>query len=138
MNFRVVAAAVILHKDEILLGRKLPGVGPYPDSFVLPGGGVKLGTESAQQAIIRELSEEIGIHVDQEVMEPLGFDEDDAPNKYGEMTHFIFLFFKLKLNTKIVQPGDDIASLEWVKVHQLKQLPIPGPSTRLFTRLGYL
>lgn len=64
MNRKVVevAAAVIRRPDgRFLLGQRAPG-GFYPGYWEFPGGKVEAG-ESPRDALIRELREELGLHV---------------------------------------------------------------------------
>ena len=71
------------------MGKPPKGVGPYPDTWHIPGGGVELGKESLIEALRREVKEETNIEITDII--PIGFSEDREPNKHGEMTHYIFL-----------------------------------------------
>lgn len=57
-----VAAAVILRPDGRFLLASRPADKPYPGYWEFPGGKIEAG-ESAHQALIRELEEELGIEV---------------------------------------------------------------------------
>jgi 8-oxo-dGTP diphosphatase len=57
-----VAAAVITRPDGYFLLASRPADKSYPGYWEFPGGKIEPG-ESAQQALIRELDEELGIHV---------------------------------------------------------------------------
>jgi 8-oxo-dGTP diphosphatase len=55
-----VAAAVLVRDDgKVLLAQRLPGT-PYPGYWEFPGGKLEAG-ESARDALVRELDEELGI-----------------------------------------------------------------------------
>ena len=57
-----VAAAVLVRDDgTVLLAQRLPGT-PYPGYWEFPGGKLEAG-ESARDALVRELDEELGITV---------------------------------------------------------------------------
>jgi 8-oxo-dGTP diphosphatase len=57
-----VAAAVLIRDDgRVLLAQRLPGT-PYPGYWEFPGGKLEAG-ESAHDALVRELDEELGISV---------------------------------------------------------------------------
>jgi len=57
-----VAAAVLIRDDgRVLLAQRLPGT-PYPGYWEFPGGKLE-GGESAHDALVRELDEELGISV---------------------------------------------------------------------------
>ena len=54
-----VAAAVVWRDGRVLLTRRPPG-GPFGLKWEFPGGKLEPG-ESAEQALVRELSEELGV-----------------------------------------------------------------------------
>ncbi len=56
---RFVAAALILRDGEVLIGQRRPDQ-PMGSLWEFPGGKIEPG-ESAQEALARELSEELGI-----------------------------------------------------------------------------
>jgi 8-oxo-dGTP diphosphatase len=57
---RFVAAGLIVRGDEILIGQRRPDQ-PMALLWEFPGGKIEAG-ESAEQALARELDEELGIH----------------------------------------------------------------------------
>src|SRR5580700_9463476 len=62
---RTIVSALIFSKDgKLLMGMKDPnGGGVYADCWHIPGGGVDEG-ETQEQALQRELFEEVGINTD--------------------------------------------------------------------------
>ena len=57
-----VAAAILVRDDgRVLFAQRLPGT-PYPGYWEFPGGKLEAG-ESAHDAVVRELDEELGIRV---------------------------------------------------------------------------
>ncbi|HUQ84723.1 MAG TPA: NUDIX domain-containing protein [Candidatus Limnocylindrales bacterium] len=125
MKSRVIVAAVIEKDGKILLGRKKPGVGPYPDTWHLPGGGVNLGEETIDEAILREVKEETGLEVYK--LERIVFDEDFEPDKHGEKTHYVFLVYNMRAKSLEVIAGDDLIELKWFFKSDLNSLPLPRP-----------
>ena len=57
-----VVAAVLTDGDRVLLVHRSPSRRWYPDVWDLPGGHVEPG-ESEPSALVRELREELGVHV---------------------------------------------------------------------------
>lgn len=64
---RFVAAALIVRNGEVLIGQRRPDQ-PMASLWEFPGGKIEPG-ESPEQALVRELSEELGIQA--EVAAPL-------------------------------------------------------------------
>lgn len=136
MKSRIIVAAIIEKNGEILLGRKPDDVGPYPNTWHIPGGGVDLDDETLEEALRREIKEETGLEVGE--LENIGFDEDKEPDKYNELTHYIFLVFKTTVKRQTEVAGDDINKLKWVKKSELHKFPLTRPSQKLFKKLGWL
>jgi 8-oxo-dGTP diphosphatase len=65
---RFVAAALILRDGQVLIGQRRADQ-PMPSMWEFPGGKIEPG-ESPEQALARELNEELGIHavIDQPVI----------------------------------------------------------------------
>ncbi|MFH2021433.1 MAG: NUDIX domain-containing protein [archaeon] len=136
MKSRVVVSAVIEKGDFLLFGKKKKDQAPYPNKWLILGGGVNLPDEKIEDALRREIMEEANI----EVTEPerVFFDEDFAEDKHGEMTHYIYLTFRAQYKSGDAKAGDDIEQLKWVSRSMLKELDICEPSIKLFRKLGYL
>lgn len=62
-----VVAGLLRRGDRVLLCHRAPDRSWYPDAWDLPGGHVEDG-ETPEQALVRELREELGV----EVAAPLG------------------------------------------------------------------
>lgn len=134
MKTRICVVAVIEKDSKILMGNKARDIGPYPNTWRLPGGGVEEG-ESLEDAIKREIKEET--YLDVESVEEIGVYEDEEPDKNGEMTHYVFNVFKVKSSGKYAV-SEEFPSLKWVDKKQLTNTPLARPSIKLFKELGYL
>jgi 8-oxo-dGTP diphosphatase len=66
---QVVTAALIEH-ERLLLGHRSAGRASYPSVLDLPGGHVELG-EAPLDALVRELTEELGIRISPPAAPPL-------------------------------------------------------------------
>ncbi len=132
MRVRIIVSALIEKDGNFLFGRKAPGVGPYPDQWLIIGGGVEETDETLEQALRREVKEETGLEITnlQQVM----FDEDIREKK-GEMIHMILLNYKADWLSGKPRPGDDITTLQWVKKTDLLNLDIPDVTKRLLKKL---
>lgn len=136
MKSRVIVVGLIEKDNAILLGKKSGDTGPYPNAWHNPGGGINLDEESLEEALRREIKEEAGIEIQN--IEQLGFDEDNESDKYGEMTHYIFLDFRAKWLSGEIKAGDDMQEMKWVKKDELKNLNLNKPAQKLFKKLNFI
>lgn len=136
MKSRVIVAAIIKKDGKFLLGSKPKGVGPYPDTWHLLGGGANLEEENLEEAIRREIKEEAGIELLE--LKKVSFDDGYEPDKHKEMTHYVFLVFEGEYKSGEVRAGDDIVELKWFTNSELKSIPLPKPTLKVFKELGYL
>lgn len=77
----VVAAALINDNDEILLAQRPKGK-DLADSWEFPGGKVEKN-ETPEDALIRELKEELDIDVEAHNLEPFWFLSHDYTKEFG-------------------------------------------------------
>lgn len=115
-NYRV--CAIILHNNQLLAMKDEHS--PY---YYLPGGRVQLH-ETAENAILRELKEELGI--DATISRPLWFNqsfftEDVTHQKYHELCLYYLIDFE---NTHLLSKGKSFIIQENHKTHQFEWLPI--------------
>jgi 8-oxo-dGTP pyrophosphatase MutT (NUDIX family) len=132
----VVVAVVIDNEGRVLLGKKLPDVGPYPNKWHLPGGKLEQGEELLDESLKREVKEETGLYVLD--AKPIFFDEDVTEDKHGVPTHYVFLDYECKVKDSDAVPSADLITLQWFKKCELNELELNKPSIRLFKRLGFL
>jgi len=76
---RIVAALIADERGHVLLVRKRG-----TDAFMQPGGKYEPG-ENAREALVRELSEELGITASTSDLDYLGYFEADAANEAGHV-----------------------------------------------------
>ena len=116
-NYRV--AAILLDGERILAMHDERS--PY---FYLPGGRVRMG-ERAEDAILREVREELGVEA--QIVRPLWlnqafFNEDVARVDYHELC----LYFLLDVSgTDLLSRGDRFRGPELRHVHDFEWLPFP-------------
>lgn len=108
-NASAATAAIITNsKSEILLATR--AFEPAKGKLDLPGGFVDMN-ETAEEALIRELKEELNI----DVRNPQYL--FSIPNEYnfsGITVHTLDMFFKIEVNDDIqIQTNDDVASAQF-------------------------
>ena len=136
MKSRLIVVCLIEKDSKFLLGKKPKNTGPYPNLWHTPGGGVNLDEESIEDALRREMKEETGIEITD--IREVGFDEDYETNKHGELTHYVFLDFKVNYLSGDINAGDDIKHLRWVKKEDLKNLNLNKPTKKLLKKLNII
>jgi 8-oxo-dGTP pyrophosphatase MutT (NUDIX family) len=146
---RTIASALILSKDgKLLMGMKDPREGGvYADCWHIPGGGVDAG-ETKEQALKREVLEEVGIDITScsiTLADDQGSGETEKTLKdTGEkvLCKMQFNVYRVDIdqNADKIKTilSDDLASLQWFTLSQLKDHKLTPPSISLFKRLGYL
>jgi 8-oxo-dGTP diphosphatase len=113
----VVAAALIDADGRVLIaqrpeGKALAGLWEFPGGKIEPG-------ERPEQALIRELHEELGIDVNAACLAPFVF----TSHAY-ESFHLLMPLYLLRRWSGTVQRREH-AALKWVKPDQLRDYPMP-------------
>lgn len=123
----VVAAALVDADNRVLLARRPEGR-HMAGLWEFPGGKVKAG-ETPQEAIIRELKEELGIDVQKPCLAPLTF----ASHDYEEF-HLLMPLFICRRWQGLAQPLEG-QQLAWVEKHRLRDYPMPPADEPLIAHL---
>lgn len=103
----IYKAAGIIIQDRKLLHEKSHG----KPAFIAPGGRIEPG-ETATQALVRELKEEMTIDVREEDLEPFGTYTAEAANHPGQKVH-MEVFMVKKWAGEIV-PANEVEELRWL------------------------
>ncbi|MBT0720276.1 NUDIX domain-containing protein [Tatumella sp. TA1] len=117
-----VAAALIQDSEKnVLLVRK-----KGTDYFMQPGGKIE-PTESPEDALIRELFEELGIVIDKEQLMPMGLFTDVAAN---ELNHTLFAhMFTIRDVSLQIRPAAEIAEAIWLSADHVAAITL-APLTK--------
>lgn len=146
---RTIVSALIFSKDgKLLMGKKDPAKGGvYSDCWHIPGGGIDEG-ENLEQALQREIKEEVGIDVSP--YHPVLIPEKDhgAAEKTlssGEkvLCKMEFNRFRVDIGDKLasevkIDLGDDLIEIRWFSRKELPNVKqIPG-GTEFFQKIGLI
>jgi len=114
----VAAAALVDRDNRILLARRPPGKS-MAGLWEFPGGKVEAG-ETPEQALRRELFEELTIDVCEDCLAPFTF----ASHRY-ETFHLLMPLYLCRQWDGLIVPreGQEIA---WVRAHSLTDYPMPA------------
>ena len=120
MAFRlilVVACALVDADNRILLSQR-PADKTLGGLWEFPGGKVEAG-ERPEQALIRELREELGIETKEDCLAPLTF----ASHAYPEF-HLLMPLYVCRRFEGIAVPREKQV-LKWVKAREIRNYPMP-------------
>jgi 8-oxo-dGTP diphosphatase len=126
----VVAAALIDADGRVLLAQRPKGKA-LEGLWEFPGGKMDAG-EGAEEALIRELRDELGIEVKPACLAPLTF----ASHSYEDF-HLLMPLFVCRRWEGLVQPLDRQA-LKWVRSKDLRNYPMPPADAPLIPHLEEL
>lgn len=119
-----VSCGIILKNGKILCAKRLPG--SWDDLWEFPGGKVEPG-ESPRDAVIRELREELDIHV--EILLPMPSVYYRYPHLYLHLLPFICRILK---NTPKIVVHEEI---RWLEPDELKDLAWLAPNKTILADL---
>jgi 8-oxo-dGTP diphosphatase len=110
----IVVAAVIARNGRILACQR-NGAGKFPLKWEFPGGKVH-ANETPQEALARELNEELGISA------KIGAEIFRARHKYDEMREAVeLIFFKARIVSGEIE-NRIFQEMEWVEPQKLSEL----------------
>jgi len=149
INRTIVSALIFSSDNKILMGKKDPTKGGvYPDCWHIPGGGVDEG-ETFEQALIREVKEEVGLDITPYKLEAIPYVDTGVSEKTlkdtGEkvLCQMEFNRFKIFINDRAADKiqlklNDDLVEARWFNLDELKDVKqIPG-GREFFQKLGYI
>jgi ADP-ribose pyrophosphatase YjhB (NUDIX family) len=132
MQIRPGAAAVILTDEGVLLQRRSDN-----GRWGLPGGGVEPG-ESVSAAVVREVFEETGLHV--EPVRLIGVYSDPANHQIitypdGNVIHYVSTVFECRIVGGTLTCGDESLELGFFDPESLPADVLPIARVRIVDAL---
>lgn len=128
MDIKLVVACALIDIDgRVLLQQRLEG-SEHGGLWEFPGGKVEAG-EATDQALIRELKEELNIDTATNCLAPLCFSTFDYEN-----IHLLMPLYICRRWQGIVQPVMD-QKLKWVQAKNLKDYAMPPADIPLIPAL---
>lgn len=134
MNRRIIVSALIKCKDKYLFIKQNKEGGAYQDCLHIVGGGLE-DNETLEEAIKREVMEEVHIELDE--VTPFDFDSDITMYK-GEMTQLIFLRYTAEIKNFTGYPDSDAKEIIWLSKEEILNYKHNEPSMRFLKKLGLI
>ena len=127
----LVAACALIDADGRVLLAQRPSGKSMAGLWEFPGGKVDPG-ESPEASLIRELSEELGIVVQESCLAPLSF----ASHRYADF-HLLMPLYVCRRWEGIVR-AREAQQLAWVRPGRLREYPMPPADAPLIAHLTAL
>ena len=131
MKVVLVAACALIDADGRVLIAQRPEGKSMAGLWEFPGGKVDPG-ERPEDALIRELREELGIVVNEACLAPLTF----ASHTYEDF-HLLMPFYVCRRWEGMVTPHEG-QKLAWVRPNRLRDYPMPPADIPLISHLTTL
>lgn len=136
MRQRVIVCPLIQHDDRLLLCKMAADRGVFPGQWALSGGGVEPG-ESPEQALYREIREELGAELKIIDCQPWTFRDDRRiktyPDGSKEEIYMIYLIYDCVAANDRITLNDEFETYAWVRPRELAQFDL-NVATRITLR----
>lgn len=127
MSTLLVAAAVVIRDGTVLVDRRKPGT-HLEGAWEFPGGKVEAG-EAPEDALRRELREELGVEV------AVGDILDVTFHRYGDKA-VLLLFYEATLLPGSPEPrAIDVAEVRWAGLDWLRDDAFPPADLRVLAKV---
>lgn len=118
MDSLVKVGAIITRNNKLLLEKSID-----KDRYNIPGGVLE-PNESLKKALIRELEEELSVHVSAKDLKILGEFSDYMDSNPRRTVKIIAYLLSPGLYT--FKPRNEVEKIVWFSAHELKSIPIGG------------
>lgn len=133
MRQRTIVCPLIEHEGTYLLCKMSSKRGVFPGQWALSGGGMEPG-ETIEQALLREVREELGEALELTHITPWTFRDDirvkTFPDGTKEEIYMIYLIFTCQAKNKVVTLNDEFEEYAWVRKEDLPKYDL-NEATRI-------
>jgi nucleoside triphosphatase len=137
---RVIVVPLIQNdRGQYLICRKPDRLGVFPGQWGLVGGGIEPG-ETMEQALRREIQEEVGLEVGE--IKPLIFSDGKYPKYFADGSqqeiYMIFLVFSCLAASQVVQLNEEFEEFAWVDPPDLGKYDLNLRTVETFKYFGLM
>lgn len=141
MRQRTIVCPIIQNDGAYLLCKMAADRGVFPGQWALSGGGMEPG-EKMEQALRREIREELGDALEITAVKPWAFRDDIRVKTYAdgstEEIYMIYLIFDCVSANRDVTFNEEFQEIAWVQPEALKTLDINEATRFTFAQKGLL
>ncbi|SEL78235.1 nucleoside triphosphatase [Kosakonia sacchari] len=141
MRQRTIVCPLIQNDGAYLLCKMADDRGVFPGQWALSGGGVEPG-ERIEEALRREISEELGDNLVLSQITPWTFRDDTRMKTYPDGTkeqiYMIYLIFDCISANREVSINDEFQDFAWVMPADLHRYDLNDATRRTLTLKGLL
>ena len=128
MEIKLVVACALINEQGKVLINKRPKGRDYAGYWEFPGGKIQ-ENETPEQAIIREIEEEISIDINSSCLAPLSF------STYNSKSLNLVLLLFIARRWKGIESANFHTELLWVKINKLRDFKMPPANNYLIASL---
>lgn len=133
----IVVGLVRNRVGDLLLCRMSPNRGVFPGQWGLPGGGIEPG-ETMEQALRREMLEELGVEIDD--IRPAFFKDGRHMKTFADGSmreiYMIFLLFHCRAVEEELSLNEEFKEYRWVTGSEARGLDLNAQTRHTLDRLG--
>lgn len=141
MRQRIIVCPIIENNGEYLLCKMADDRGVFPGQWALSGGGMEPG-ETIEQALRREIREELGEALQITQMTPWTFRDDVRTKTYPDGTqepiYMLYLIFDCVSANRQITVNEEFQEVAWVRSDKLGELDLNEATRITFAQKGML
>ena len=141
MRQRTIVCPVIHNEGEYLLCKMADDRGVFPGQWAISGGGMEPG-ETMEEALRREIGEELGDALDITEVKPWTFRDDVRVKTYADGTteqiYMIYLIFDCVSANRDITFNEEFQEVAWVKPEALADMDLNVATRETFRQKGLL
>jgi len=141
MRQRIIVCPVIQNEGEYLLCKMAADRGVFPGQWALSGGGMEPG-ETMEEALRREIREELGEELDITEVKPWAFRDDVRMKTYADGTteeiYMIYLIFDCVSANRAITFNEEFQEVIWVSPEAMKEMDLNEATRLTFAEKGFV